>query len=241
MSWTFSTNNGSLLSLNPSARCGLSSNAFQIRPTVDFDSPLRSAILARLQCVAFFGVDSSVATTTASTWSTVMVAGRPGRASSVSPSMRCSTNRRRHLPTVGCEQPSFAATALLSAPAAQANTIRDRNANACADVARRAHRCSCTRSSVVKTSSALGRPVLGTHHSRTYLRDFRCETLDTHLIQAAWKNHGTLARHLIAQGADVNAKDSTQQSAYLVATSEGDLDLLDLTLAHGADHAAKDS
>jgi len=65
--------------------------------------------------------------------------------------------------------------------------------------------------------------------------------LDTHLIQAAWKNHGTLARHLIAQGADVNAKDSTQQSAYLVATSEGDLDLLDLTLAHGADHAAKDS
>jgi len=54
-------------SLNVSARCGLSSNAFQIRPIVDGDSPLRSAIFARDQCVAFAGVDSSVATTTSST------------------------------------------------------------------------------------------------------------------------------------------------------------------------------
>ena len=36
-------------------------------------------------------------------------------------------------------------------------------------------------------------------------------------------------------GADVNAKDDTEQSAYLIATSEGYLDLLELTLAHGAD------
>jgi len=39
---------------------------FQIRPIVDFDSPVRSAILARDQCVAFAGVDSNVATTTSS-------------------------------------------------------------------------------------------------------------------------------------------------------------------------------
>ncbi|MDR6414895.1 hypothetical protein J2808_001635 [Pseudarthrobacter sulfonivorans] len=45
----------------------MSSNAFQIRPIVDFESPERSAILALDQCVAFFGVDSSVATTTSST------------------------------------------------------------------------------------------------------------------------------------------------------------------------------
>ena len=41
-----------------SARCGLSSNARQIRPIVDFDSPERSAIFDRDQCVAFSGVDS---------------------------------------------------------------------------------------------------------------------------------------------------------------------------------------
>jgi ankyrin repeat protein len=39
----------------------------------------------------------------------------------------------------------------------------------------------------------------------------------------------------------VNAQDKTKQSAYLIATSEGHLDLLDLTLRHGADVAAKDS
>ena len=39
----------------------------QIRPIVDFDKPERSAIDARDQCVAFLGVDSSVATITPST------------------------------------------------------------------------------------------------------------------------------------------------------------------------------
>ncbi|WP_372455793.1 hypothetical protein [Nonomuraea sediminis] len=41
----------------------------QIRPIVDLDKPLRLAIEARDQCVAFLGVSSSVATTTSSTWS----------------------------------------------------------------------------------------------------------------------------------------------------------------------------
>jgi ankyrin repeat protein len=65
--------------------------------------------------------------------------------------------------------------------------------------------------------------------------------LDQRLRDAAWANDVTAARDLIARGADVNAKDETQQSAYLVTTSEGYLDLLDLTLAHGADVASKDS
>ena len=54
----------------------------------------------RDQCVAFSGVDSSVATTTSSTCDAVTVAGRPGRGSSVSPSKRASRNRARHLLTV---------------------------------------------------------------------------------------------------------------------------------------------
>ncbi|HVD23344.1 MAG TPA: ankyrin repeat domain-containing protein [Lapillicoccus sp.] len=65
--------------------------------------------------------------------------------------------------------------------------------------------------------------------------------LDQRLRDAAWANDLSAALDLITQGADVNAKDDTQQSAYLVATSEGYLDLLNLTLAHGADVASRDS
>ena len=65
--------------------------------------------------------------------------------------------------------------------------------------------------------------------------------LDEQLIAAAWKNDLRRARALIDQGADVNAKDNTVQSAYLISTSEGYLELLDLTLGHGADVDSKDS
>ena len=47
--------------------------------------------------------------------------------------------------------------------------------------------------------------------------------LDSRLIRAAWDNDVPLARRLIRAGADVNHKDDTQQSAYLIATSEGRL------------------
>ena len=69
----------------------------------------------------------------------------------------------------------------------------------------------------------------------------RNPALDGQLIVAAWANDVGLATQLITAGADVNAKDSTVQSAYLIATSEGYLDLLELTLAHGADVGSLDS
>jgi ankyrin repeat protein len=69
----------------------------------------------------------------------------------------------------------------------------------------------------------------------------RNPALDQQLIDAAWANDVGLARELIGAGADVNAKDSTEQSAYLIATSEGYLDLLELTLAEGADLTSLDS
>lgn len=65
--------------------------------------------------------------------------------------------------------------------------------------------------------------------------------LDEQLRNAAWANDVLTAEALIKGGADVNAKDSTAQSAYLIATSEGYADLLDLTLAHGATVNDKDS
>jgi len=66
-------------------------------------------------------------------------------------------------------------------------------------------------------------------------------TLDQQLRDAAWANDVELARRLVEAGADVNAKDETEQSAYLIATSEGYLDLLRLTLANGALVDDKDS
>ena len=65
----------------------------------------------------------------------------------------------------------------------------------------------------------------------------------TPLVAAAYGNHLEAARLLVDAGADVNAKDETQQSAYLIATSEvgDDPRLLELTLEHGAQVNAKDS
>ena len=67
--------------------------------------------------------------------------------------------------------------------------------------------------------------------------------LDRELIVAASENRVDRTRELIADGADVNAQDATQQSAYLIATSEvgDDPRLLELTLAAGGDVDAKDS
>jgi ankyrin repeat protein len=66
--------------------------------------------------------------------------------------------------------------------------------------------------------------------------------LDRRLIAAAFANDVDRARDLIRQGADVNAKDDTQQSAYLIAASEvgDDPRLLELTLANGAKVDDKD-
>ena len=65
--------------------------------------------------------------------------------------------------------------------------------------------------------------------------------LDQRLRDAAWANDLGRARRLVRQGADVNAKDDTEQSAYLIATSEGHLGLLRLALRRGAKIDDKDS
>lgn len=63
------------------------------------------------------------------------------------------------------------------------------------------------------------------------------------LLAAAYANDVETARPLIEAGADVNAKDDSEQSAYLIATSEvgDDPRLLELTLDAGALIDDKDS
>ena len=65
--------------------------------------------------------------------------------------------------------------------------------------------------------------------------------LNQNLIDAAWENNVAEASRLIESGADVNYEDETQQSAFLIAASEGYLELLELTLSNGADVHALDS
>jgi ankyrin repeat protein len=67
--------------------------------------------------------------------------------------------------------------------------------------------------------------------------------LDHQLVEAAYANDVDSASRLIEAGADVNAKDETVQSAYLISTSEvgDDPALLELTLANGADVGSLDS
>src|SRR6266536_2654643 len=183
-STTFSTNSGSVDSLKVSARCGLSPKARQIRPTVDLLSPDLSAICLRDQWVASLGVSSSVATTTASTRSTVIDGGRPGRSSSSNPSSRRLINRSRHLETVSGCTPIAAATCVLGVPSAQASTILHRCASACELFARRDQRTSVARSSSVSVSAALGgRPVVVLSlscHQRSLPDEFQAQ--DTSLV-----------------------------------------------------------
>jgi ankyrin repeat protein len=62
--------------------------------------------------------------------------------------------------------------------------------------------------------------------------------LDQELIAAAKANNVALAGELIGRGGNVNAKDAIQDSAFLYAGAEGFNEVLQLTLAAGADVAS---
>ena len=62
--------------------------------------------------------------------------------------------------------------------------------------------------------------------------------LDQELIAAAKANNAALVRELIGRGGNVNAKDAIQDSAFLYAGAEGFNEVLQLTLAAGADVAS---
>lgn len=98
-----------------------------------------------------------------------------------------------------------------------------------------------SRSGAVRTATNGASPTMEDPMAPTAPSPAQQAALDEQLREAAWANDVRLARRLIGRGADVNAKDATQQSAYLIATSEGHLDLLRLALRHGAKANDKDS
>jgi len=118
-----------------------------MRCTADCVRPTSAAIDRVDQCVASFGVDSKVFVTTSSTCASLIVGGWPGRGSSSSPSRRCSLKRLRHLVTIGRPNAEPLGDLGVRHASAEANTILERCASACALVGRRAHASSCARSS----------------------------------------------------------------------------------------------
>src|SRR4029077_16362541 len=66
MSTTFSANLGSFESLKVRVRCGLRPCSFQMRCTVVWPTPISSASIRALQCVAFAGFSLAVRVTIAS-------------------------------------------------------------------------------------------------------------------------------------------------------------------------------
>jgi hypothetical protein len=147
--------------LKVSARCGCSPNACQIRKIAFCVKPASAAIDRVDQCVAFLGVVSNVLTTTSSTWSSVIVGGRPGRGSSTRPSSLRSANRVRHFPTVGRDTPTRSAISVFVRPSAACSTIRDRRARPWALVVRRVHASKHARSSSLNSiSAATGRGMI---------------------------------------------------------------------------------
>jgi hypothetical protein len=148
---------GSRESFQVSVRCGWSPNARQIRDTAVCVSPTSPAIDRVDQCVASFGAVSSVLTITSSTCASLIVRGRPGRGSSVRPSRRSSPKRLRHFRAVAWSMSRRSAISVFFRPSAASNTIRERNASACALDRRRAQRSNCSRSpSSSTTATATG-------------------------------------------------------------------------------------
>jgi hypothetical protein len=131
-----------------------------MRWTLEVEIPLERAIPRELQWVAPRGIVSRVATITASTLASSIERGTPGRGSSWRPSSRCATKRARHLHTVCGVTPSFLATTWLGSPAAQASTMRARNAKAWAVVRRLAKLRSVSSSASLKVKTDKGRPMI---------------------------------------------------------------------------------
>jgi hypothetical protein len=132
-------------------------------------------------------------TWTAGTLARFLELSAPGLGASTSPSRRSRANRSRHFDTVvGCT-PNSAPTILFVAPAAHANTIRQRNANAWDDEWRRAHRSRSCRSAHERTRRV---PSLLEHRERPDSESLTCAEVgvDLHLSRASATSRPRLVR-----------------------------------------------
>lgn len=158
-SLTFSIKKGSVEILKVSTLCGLSPKARHMRKIAFCVRPLLAAIERVDQCVASFGILSSVSLTTRSTSSSVIVRGGPGRGASYRPSNPCDIYLLRHFPTVYFVTSNSFATWESGIPWLHNKTIFPRKATPCPRLRLRSMFSSASCSSSFKTNSARGRPL----------------------------------------------------------------------------------
>jgi hypothetical protein len=126
-STSFSSNVGSVESLNVSTRCGRRPRAAQIFCTVVCETPWAWAIDRQLQCVSLGGVSCSVARTISATFASGIdgLRPRPGR-TFTEPANPSSENRSRQLVTVAGETPTSLAIRVVANPSQAINNARAR-------------------------------------------------------------------------------------------------------------------
>ena len=92
---TYPSNIGSFETLNPRVRCGFKPASAHMRPTLDGEMPMASAIRARLQCVALGGTSCTVLVMT---YSLVSIGNRGTREGLVLSRLRPATPSSRYRP-----------------------------------------------------------------------------------------------------------------------------------------------
>ncbi len=159
MSRTFSTKKGSVESWKCFCRWGWRWNAVQTRWTVDFDTPVASAMARQVQCVRPSGGRvSSVFRSSVMRVSSGRLRGLPGRCSSYRPMRPWVRKRARHRPTVWRLTRTRSATVVLSRPWAHSSTIRARPTRPAGRLRDRASASSASRVSWLTASGGNGRP-----------------------------------------------------------------------------------
>ena len=124
ISVTVSSKSGSFETLNPFARCGFKPASAHMRPTLDGEMPMASAISARLQCVALGGVSCTVLAITFGLVSMGSGGTREGRVlSRFNPGTPSSRYRACQRQTVGFDMPVRRMISKVPWPSAVASTI----------------------------------------------------------------------------------------------------------------------
>ena len=155
MSVTFSSNCGSLETLNLAVRCGLRPASRQMRCTLVRLMPIAFAIARTLQCVASGGVSRAVFANNLAFVAAARGFLPGGRVlSRRSPSTPYSAKRFCHRQTHGFDMPVARQIAFTLSPSAVASTIRDRHTTFAGELRSAIKPASRTRSSVVTVISA---------------------------------------------------------------------------------------
>ena len=156
-STSFSSNSGSLDTLNVSTRCGLRPNSFHTRCTVLFDTPAAPAIVLVLQCVSPSGRHSSVSVTIFSIVASGIEGLRP-RPSRTCPNLTrpSSVNRVRQFATVVRDTDNVAAIVAFVAPSAAISKALARTTSRCAPDCDRANDSNTSRCPSVTVNAGTG-------------------------------------------------------------------------------------